>query len=369
MEWGQQSEDQAQSTVEVGLAADESEVGVSPEIQVLAEELGKLAGRMFQLERASKERAEVLEEENNALKKELKGTRESHQELASEVRGLKEQIGTLESRLLALEQQKASTGVSQVGCLDHDPGSPREESQTLGNPVRSAAGEDTLDDELLAEIEAYETEQQEHPIGGEPRRLEAWWGGIYEPLRETPLEPEPAEFMGDLIQFEKDPVLVPCDPFGALEAAIEAKTELSLLLREFTYEKDWVCTNEDVLGISGVELGEVKPHPGCAQLSAPAEDKDSEERPVARGDRRPRLSSSLTHGWELISNDRSTERVLRRLAYMHRFINSCRKGFRPGSRELSTVDIDIARKRLNQLRGQEVSLWGESSVGWRVDPL
>jgi hypothetical protein len=231
------------------------------------------------------------------------------------------------------------------------------------------AEEDISDDELLAELEAYEMEQRELVIREEPRGQEVWWGGIFEPLRETPLEPEPVEILGDLIQFEKDPALVPDDVFESLEKELQTKGELSLLLEEFANEKDWECSDEEALVLPYGDLREGKQHPVYAELSAPEKGETSIGKPVAERNEPQSPASCPTHGWELISSGQITGRVLRRLAYVRRFINSCRRKFRPMSRELSTVEVDLARKQLDKLRGQEGSLWGESSVGWRRDLL
>jgi len=119
----------------------------------------------------------------------------------------------------------------------------------------------------------------------------------------------------------------------------------------------------------GIELKGGELRPSCANVAASDKNDQLKRKPVGGDDVSLPPAPSLMYGWELISSDPSTERVLRRLAYVHRFINSCRKKFRPLLRELSSVDIDLARKRLGELSKREVSLWGESSVGWTAGSL
>lgn len=366
-EWQQKLEIQDQSPGEEGPVAGESAEKVSSEVQELTQELRRLSKRMTEFEEVSKDRVALLEEENNDLRKELKEARESHGELALEVRGLKDRIASLESTLLGWEQQKASTGVSQVGCLGPDPGDPREQSRTEGNPDRSAVGKDLSDDELLAELEAYELEQGGHILREEPRSQEVWWGDILEHLREAPLKPEPVEIMRDLIQFEKDQASVPDDVFGTLNEEVLREGDLSLLLEEFTNEKDWGQSNKEVLVLPGFELKKGEQYPSDVEWSTLNGDGDSPEGQVARDNGCQPPVPSLVHGWELISSDHNMGKVLHRLAYIQRFINSCRRKFRPMSRDLSTVEVHLARKRLTELGGQGAAPGGESSVGWRVD--
>jgi len=361
--WSQQPEE-TRSSVEGGPEEDDMVKKVPPKELELSRELGRLASRMDEMERARKAQTDVLKNENNNLKKELKEALDSRHELALEVRSLKSRLEFLESELMErqwesalLMQQKASPEVSLVGCLGPDPGSPREESWTIGHPVPSSGEEDTSDDELLAELEAYEMEARGNVIGEEPRGQDAWWGGIYEPLRETPLEPEPVRIMEDLIWFEKDLALVPEDVVGTLELDDQTEDELSSLLEEFTSERDWECSNEEGLVPSDCERKEEKPHPSWAELSTSETGKD--------GTRSPAPSPAC--GWRLINDDHNTERVLRRLAYIRRFINSCWRNFRPMSKELSTVEMDLARAHLDELMAQGCSQRGESSVGWKAD--
>jgi len=365
-DWNQRPE-AAESFVEDVPTADDMAGEVLPEGLRLSGELDRLTERMDQLERASKMRTDVLENENKGLRKELREALESRNCLELEIRGLRDRLGFLESTLLKqqlesalLAQQKASAEIVPVGCLRSDPGSPRDVSRTEGHPVRSAAEEDTSDDELLAEFE---------DLGEEPRGQEVWWGGILEPLGEMPLEPEPAEIMNDLIQFEEDLASTPDDVFGTLEVKDRRAEELSLLLEEFTTERDWEFSKEELLSPPDCELRAEKLHPSCGEILAPEKVEPFVEGSVAARDGLGSPTPCPTHGWGLIGDDQNTDRVLRRLAYIRRFVNSCWGRFRPLSRELSTVEIDLAKGHLDELRRQEGFQRGDSSVGWKDDFL
>ncbi len=364
-DWSSQPETETHSLVEGGSGSDNSPQKMLPESPSLAQELGQLSKRMTELEEGSKSRMALLEGENNDLRKELKEALESREELALELKGLKDRIGTLE--LALSEQQKTSAVVSQVGSFVPDPVNPQEETGEY--TVCSAAEEDTTDEELLAELEAYEIEQKGNVTREEPRRQEAWWGDILEPLGEMPLKAEPVEILRDLIQFEEDLVLVPNDSNGIIDVEVPIETELSLLLEEFTNEKDWDCATKEVQGFPEGVLGEEEQHPSCAKLSTPERVDGLVGKAVSERNG-PRFPTPCpTFGWDLITSDQNTRRVICRLAYGHRFINSCLGRFRPMSKELSTVEMDLARKHLDKLRGQRSSPWGESSVGWRADLL
>jgi hypothetical protein len=187
---------------------------------------------MDNFERASRVEREALEKENNNLRRELQEALKSRGEFELEVKTLKDRLGALE--LERSEQGKTSVEVSQVGGFGPDPGSPRGSSRVLGHPVCITAEESMSDDELLAEIEAYEMEHGESVVREEPGGQKVWWDVIQETLVEVPLEPEPVGIVGDLIQFEKDPALVLEDVFGDLEGGVQLENELSLLLEEFT---------------------------------------------------------------------------------------------------------------------------------------
>jgi hypothetical protein len=206
-------------------------------------------------------------------------------------------------------------------------------------------------------------------IREEPRRQEVWWDGTFEALLEAPLVPEPVEIMRDLIQFEQDLALVPGEVFGDLEDEAQLESELSLILEEFTTEKEWGQHNGEVLLLLGTELRGEELGLSGAKLSASDKNDQSKRRPVGGDDESLPPAPSLMYGWELISSDPSTERVLHRLAYVRRFVNSCRRKFRPMLRELSSVEMDLARKQLSKLSEREVALWGETSVGWTADSL
>jgi hypothetical protein len=320
---------------------------------------------MDEFERASRVEREVLEKENNNLRRELQEVLKSRGEFESEVKILRDRLGALEMERSG--QGKTSAEVSQVGGFGPDPGSPPGSSRILGHPVCIVAEESMSDDELLAEIEAYEMEQGVSVIKEEPEGQKVWWDDIREPLVEVPLEPEPVGIMRDLIQFEKDPALVLEDVLGDLDECVKMEYELSLLLEEFTAEKDWEKSSEGVLVPPSLELGEGNHHLSCAELWAPDEGEDLMEKPVGKDTLSLPPATSLMNGWELISDDLDTSRVILRLAYVRRFINSCWGKFRPMSRGLSTVETDLAGQHLEELRRQEGSLWGESSVGWTAD--
>jgi len=364
-DWSQRPE-ATTSLVQEGPEADDMVEKALPEDSGFSQELGQLSERMDGLERASKLWRDVLENEDDGLRKELREALESRSSLELEVRALKDRVGFLESELSAQQKASASAGVSQVGCLGPDPGSPREDSLTTGHPVRSAAEEDKSDDDLLAELEAYEMESGKHVTSEEPRGQEVWWGAIVEPLRETPLKPEPAEIIRDLIQFEEDLASVPEDVFGTLEVEDQEKEELSMLLEEFTTEGSWDCTGEEFLTLPASELRDERPFD---ELLTPEEGENLIERPVTDKVSTFSPAPSPSCGWELISSDQDTEKVLHRLAYIRRFINSCWGKFRPMSRELSTVELFLARGHLYELTGQRGSQGGESSVGWEADSL
>jgi len=365
-DWNQRPE-AVESFVEDVPTADDMAGEVLSESLRLSGELDQLTRRMDELEKASRVRTGILENENNGLRKELREALESRNCLELEIGVLRDKLGFLESTLLKqqlesalLAQQKASAEVVPVGCLRSDPGSPRDVSRTEGHPVRSAAEEDTSDDELLAEFE---------DRGEEPRGQEVWWGGILEPLGEMPLEPEPAEIMNDLIQFEEDLASTPDDVFGTLEVEDQRAEELSLLLEEFTTERGWEVSKEGFLLPPDGELRAERLHPSGGEFLAPENSGPFIEGPVAARDGLGSPSPCPTHGWGLIGNDQNTDRVLRRLAYIRRFVNSCWGRFRPLSRELSTVEIDLAKGHLDELRRQEGFQRGDSSVGWKDDFL
>jgi hypothetical protein len=237
-------------------------------------------------------------------------------------------------------------------------------TQVQGNPAHKAGEESTSEDELLAELEAYERERERSVIREEPRRQEAWWGGIIEPLQEVPLEPEPVAILRDLIQLGEEPASVPDDAFGTLEEEVQMEIELSLLLDEFTTEREWGQHSGEALMFPGPELGEEGFRPSHVNLSTPDGGDDLMEEPVGKDKVSLPLEPGPTRGWELISGDPDRGKVVCRLAYIRRFINSCWGKFRPMSRELSPVETDLAGQHLDELMGQGDSFWGESSVGW-----